>query len=81
VLGFLSQSLPDAVDFASKAGWTSDSRQEVARIKSKNGKINYIVSVCGENRDFADNWQFFPELSLYIFQKMNLRTLESSVEH
>jgi hypothetical protein len=75
VLGFLSQSLPDAVDFASKAGWTSDSRQEVARIKSKNGKINYIVSVCGENRDFADNWQFFPELSLYIFQKMNLRTL------
>lgn len=71
VLGFLSESLPDKANFAAKAGWTSDSRQEVANIQALDGKINYIIAICGEDRAFADNWQFFPQLSLKIFQTMS----------
>jgi hypothetical protein len=81
VLGFLSQYLPYEVDFASKAGWTSDSRQEVASIKTKDSKINYILAICGEDRAFADNWHFFPQLSLAIFQKMSLAELERVVKN
>jgi hypothetical protein len=75
VLGFLSESLPDDVNFAAKAGWTSDSRQEVANIQSLDGKINYVIAICGEDRAFADNWQFFPQLSLQTFQTMSGNSL------
>jgi hypothetical protein len=75
VLGFLSESLPDEVTFAAKAGWTSDSRHEVANIQALNGKINYIIAICGEDRAFADHWRFFPQLSLNLFQTMSDKSL------
>ncbi len=71
VVGFFSQSLPQDVDFAHKAGWTSQERNEAAYIKSKDGKVAYILVVFGENSAYAQDWSIFPQLSDQIYQQMN----------
>lgn len=55
----------------SKAGWTSASRQEVAYIKSKDGKIEYILTVFGDSADYAKSKKIFPEISKLVYQEMH----------
>lgn len=72
VQGFLSELLPSSeVYVASKVGWTSTSRQEVAYIATKDGKSAYILAIFGDDPAFADDWKIFPEISLHIYRRMN----------
>jgi hypothetical protein len=55
-------------EFASKAGWTSDSRSEVAYIND--GQVAYILAVFTQDAAYAQNWQIFPKISELVYQKM-----------
>ena len=71
VKGFLGESLPyQQIYFASKVGWTSTSRQEVAFIASKDGKARYILTIFGDHPAYANDWEIFPKLSHYVFNRM-----------
>jgi hypothetical protein len=70
VEGFLGESLPQSTYLASKVGWTSQSRQEVALISSPDGKARYILTVFGDDRTFADDWEIFPQLSKHVYNQM-----------
>lgn len=54
----------------SKAGWTSASRQEVAYIKSKDDRTEYILTVFGDSADYAKSKKIFPEISRLVYQEM-----------
>ena len=72
VQGFLSEPLPSSeIYVASKVGWTSTSRQEVAYIATQDGKSAYILAIFGDDPAFADDWKIFPEISLHIYRRMN----------
>ncbi|MDY7013091.1 MAG: serine hydrolase [Cyanobacteriota bacterium] len=79
VHGFMSQSLPDDVYFAAKAGWTSGSRQETAYIATQDGKTVYILTIFAEDRAYAFDWNIFPEMSRLVFDRMTLRS-QSNME-
>lgn len=74
VHGFLSQSLPDDVYFAAKAGWTSGSRQEAAYIATRDGKSAYILVIFAEHSSYAYDWNVFPKMSLHVFNRMMARS-------
>lgn len=75
--GFLGESLPgDSIYFASKVGWTSSSRQEVAFIESKDGTAKYILVVFGDHPAYAEDWDIFPQISLMVFNQMMERGLK-----
>jgi hypothetical protein len=59
-----------AENIISKAGWTSASRQEVAYIKSNDGKTEYILTVFGDSADYAKSKKIFPEISKMVYQEM-----------
>lgn len=73
VRGFFSQSLPDDINFAAKAGWTSELRGETAYIATKDRKTEYILTILAEDPSYAYNWDIFPEMSQLIFDKMKVR--------
>ncbi len=73
VRGFFSQSLPDDINFAAKAGWTSELRGETAYIATKDRKTEYILTIIAEDPSYAYNWDIFPEMSQLIFNKMKVR--------
>ncbi|NJR31653.1 MAG: hypothetical protein HC778_00685 [Chamaesiphon sp. CSU_1_12] len=54
----------------SKAGWTSTSRQEVAYIKSKDGKTEYILTVFGDSEGYAKDKTLFPHISKLVYREM-----------
>jgi hypothetical protein len=67
---FFGENLPTEIEFYSKAGWTSGSRNEVAFIKTKDGKKAYILAIFGENSLYAENYRLFPQISTLVYQKM-----------
>lgn len=73
VRGFFSQSLPDDIDFAAKAGWTSESRGETAYIVTADQKTEYILTIFAEDRSYAQDWNIFPEMSQLVFDNMKAR--------
>ncbi|MGL4883639.1 MAG: serine hydrolase [Waterburya sp.] len=73
VRGFFSQSLPDDINFAAKAGWTSELRGETAYIATKDRKTEYILTILAEDPSYAYNWDVFPEMSSFIFEQMKER--------
>lgn len=73
VRGFFSQSLPDDIYFAAKAGWTSESRGETAYIESSDRKTKYILTIFAEDHSYAYNWDIFPEMSQLVFDNMKTR--------
>jgi hypothetical protein len=71
IKSFLGEGLdPNAVQLFSKPGWTSDSRQDAAIIRSRDGKTQYILVVIGDDPKFANDWHIFPRLSQRIYQHM-----------
>jgi Beta-lactamase enzyme family len=72
VESFFGEGLEDlgSENIISKAGWTSASRQEVAYIKSKDGKTEYILTVFGDSADYAKSKKIFPEISKLVYQEM-----------
>lgn len=65
---FFGESLPTNIYFASKAGWTSNTRQEVAYVSD--GRTAYILAVFGEDRAYAQNQRIFPQISRLVFERM-----------
>jgi beta-lactamase class A len=68
---FFSELLPTDLIFASKAGWTSNTRQEVAFISTRDGKVSYILSIFAEDSSYAQSAKIFPEISLKTFKVMS----------
>jgi len=72
ITGFLGKGLdPSEVSLHSKAGWTSDSRQDTAIVYSADSSVHYILVVMGEDKAYAKNEDYFPEVSEYIFKQMS----------
>jgi hypothetical protein len=57
--------------FISKAGWTSQTRQEVAFIS--NGKTHYVLAVFAEDPAYSNNAKIFPEISRLVYNRMTNR--------
>lgn len=71
--GFLGEGLsPDQVEFASKVGFTTQSRQEVALVRSKDGRVAYILAILAEDSAYANDWKIFPAISQDVFTQMSL---------
>lgn len=69
--GFLGEFLPvEDVEFYSKVGWTSSSRQDAAFIASQDVRTRYILVIFGDSRAYAEDWEIFPEMSLLIFNRL-----------
>jgi hypothetical protein len=60
----------EAENIISKAGWTSISRQEVAYIRSKDGKKEYILTVFGDSEGYAKDKKLFPDISKLVYREM-----------
>ena len=56
--------------FISKAGWTTVSRQEVAYIRSSDGKSEYILAVIGDDIAYGKDKTLFPKISKLVAQQM-----------
>ncbi len=69
IRAFFGESLPTDVYFASKAGWTSQTRQEVAFISNSDGKVAYILAVFAEDSAYARDQKIFPEISRLVYQR------------
>jgi hypothetical protein len=71
IITFFGEALEkENVIFASKAGWTSQTRQEVAYIATRDGKVKYIIAVFAEDKNYAKNQKIFPQISQLVYQKM-----------
>lgn len=69
--GFLGESLPTNIYFGSKVGYTSHSRQEVAFVRTMDDKAIYILAIFANNSAYAEDEEIFPEMSRYIFDRLN----------
>ncbi|MEL7035560.1 MAG: serine hydrolase [Cyanobacteria bacterium J06592_8] len=69
--GFLAESLPTNIYFGSKIGYTSTSRQEVAFIRTLDDKAIYILAIFASNSAYAKSEEIFPQMSRYIFDRLN----------
>lgn len=68
--GFLGQGLPENVEFYSKMGWNSKTRNDAAIIISPDGKCKYILVVFGDDPSFFQDKTLFPEISRLVYEKM-----------
>lgn len=65
------EKLPaNQVQIYSKAGWTTNSRQEVAYIATNDGKPHYILAIFGDDRAYGDSQKAFPQMSRLVFDQM-----------
>ncbi|MEA5576525.1 serine hydrolase [Anabaena sp. UHCC 0451] len=60
----------EKVEFASKAGWTTSSRQEVAYVVTPDGKTRYILVIFGDDPAYGKSRTIFPEMSKFVFDRM-----------
>ncbi|MBK1988000.1 serine hydrolase [Sphaerospermopsis aphanizomenoides BCCUSP55] len=71
VENFLGEGLAnEKVQFASKAGWTTSSRQEVAYVATPDGKTRYILAIFGDDPAYSKSRTIFPEMSKFVFDRM-----------
>jgi beta-lactamase class A len=78
VESFFGEGLPvgQTENIVSKAGWTSVSRQEVAFVKSKDGKTRYILAVFGDDVAYGKSKKIFPEIAGLVYGKMRSAMLK-----
>jgi hypothetical protein len=71
VKSFLGEGLKDEdVTFASKAGWTNFSREEVAYVATRDQSTKYILAILGDDPAYGKNKLIFPEISKLVFDQM-----------
>ncbi|XGV95034.1 MAG: serine hydrolase [Leptolyngbya sp. BL-A-14] len=70
IAGFLGESLPTDVRFASKVGMTTKVRHEVAFIESKDGSVAYILAVFGTDPTYSQNSEILPAISNAVYTQM-----------
>lgn len=80
VESFLGESLPPDIYYGSKVGYTSRSRQEVAFVRTLNDKAIYILAVFGDDPAWSKNEKVFPQISRYVFDRLNQTPLKSTSE-
>ena len=68
IRAFLGEGLPPNLRFLSKAGWTSQTRQEVAFVND--GNTAYILAIFAEDKAYATNVKIFPEMSRFVYERM-----------
>lgn len=68
---FFGESLPTDIYFSSKAGWTANTRQEVAFVRTRDGKTAYILAAFAEDAAYAKNSKIFPQISRQVFERLN----------
>jgi beta-lactamase class A len=73
IRAFLGEGLPPNVLFLSKAGWTSQTRQEVAFVQD--GNTAYILAIFAEDKAYATNAKIFPEMSRFVFERLKGTTV------
>ncbi|NJO40876.1 MAG: hypothetical protein HC769_07785 [Cyanobacteria bacterium CRU_2_1] len=71
IQGFFGESLPADALLASKVGWTSESRQEVALITSSDYRTAYILVIFADHPAYGENWTIFPEISRLVFDRLS----------
>lgn len=76
VRNFLGESLPPNIYFASKAGLTSNTRQEVAFIRTSDGKTAYILAIFAEDSSYVQNEKIFPKMSRLVFDRLHNREIK-----
>ncbi len=71
--GFFGEGLSNSEtnEIISKAGRTSSSRQEVAFINIKDGKVSYILTIFGDDPDYSKNKKVFPDISKLVYRQMH----------
>ena len=76
IRSFFGESLPPDVQFLSKAGWTSSTRQEVAFVRTSDRKTAYILAIFAEDKAYAydGNQKIFPQISRLVFERMKERS-------
>jgi hypothetical protein len=77
IQGFLAEKLPLDTYVASKVGWTASSRQDVAIVQSRDGAAHYILTIFGDDKRYAEDWDIFPAVSRQIFEQMKLQDSSS----
>lgn len=70
VINFFGESLPPNIYFASKAGLTSNTRQEVAFVRTSDGKTAYILAIFAEDSSYVQNEKIFPKMSRLVFDRL-----------
>jgi beta-lactamase class A len=73
IKGFLGESLPTNIYFGSKVGYTSTSRQEVAFVRTLDDRVIYILAVFADDPAYAKDEEIFPQMSRYVFDRLNAR--------
>ncbi|WP_179147438.1 serine hydrolase [Cylindrospermopsis raciborskii] len=68
--GFLGEGLPENVEFYSKMGWNSRTRNDAAIVISPDKKHKYILVVMGDDPSFFQDKKLFPEISRIIYMAM-----------
>lgn len=58
------------IQFVSKAGWTTSSRQEVASVATLDGKTHYVLAIFGDHPAYGKSRSIFPEMSKLVFERM-----------
>ena len=72
---FFGAGLPSEAKLYSKAGWTTQGRHEVAFITSADGIEQYILCIFAEQKDYAENQTFFPDVATYTYQNLVQKSL------
>jgi hypothetical protein len=71
IRGFMGEGVADQnVIIRSKAGWTKESRQEVALIQGQQDHPKFIVAVFANSKEYAEDGQVFPKVSQLLYQKL-----------
>lgn len=73
VQAFMGEGLSEispAIKIYSKAGWTSQTRQEVAYIED--GSKRYILAIFAEDKKYAEDEHIFPKIAKYVHQTLRL---------
>ncbi|OHY32240.1 serine hydrolase [Cylindrospermopsis raciborskii] len=75
--GFLGEGLPENVEFYSKMGWNSRTRNDAAIVISPDKKHKYILVVLGDDPSFFQDKKLFPEISRIIYMAMTVNISSS----
>ncbi|MEB3189555.1 MAG: serine hydrolase [Snowella sp.] len=76
IKSFFGESLPQDTIFYSKAGWTTQTRSEVAYISTPDGKTKYVLAIFTEDTNYAKDETLFPEISKITFNTMQQSRLK-----
>lgn len=75
IRAFFGESLSNTdVELYSKAGWTSNSRQEAALVATRDGETIYILVIFADNSEYAKDEKIFPKMSRLVYRRMTTRS-------